>query len=46
MKSGRFQIRVEGESVRFAEGENADHEEKRGVRDVSKIFDLQLVGNG
>lgn len=37
------QIDGEGGSVRFAEGEDAGHEEKRAVRDVSKICELQLV---
>lgn len=39
------QIDGEGGSVRFAEGEDAGREEKRAVRDVSKISELQLVGD-
>lgn len=41
----RVQIDVERGSKRFTEGEDAGHEEKREVRDVSKISDLQLVGH-
>lgn len=39
-----FQIDTEGELVRFAEGQNAEMR-KKGVRDISKIFELQLVKN-